>query len=213
MYGANHFTAVYFFFCVPGFFSTYEWDTHYGFFEGCQMAVWGIIGFPGAILGLILRSAKDSPKYTILSSQPSSTHTSAPVSLPKEQEDQKNDQRIAYYKQSKLMPTTIKFLTQHGTPNKIVIRLNSIESYYTGGVDRFDFITHGISDFKMPDIYGRKGNTSESYYFACAINELLNNRFSVTERNNVVTFRHNDGELEVGLKLEYVELTRALQQF
>ena len=135
-----------------------------------------------------------------------------PVTLKYTQEEHKA-QRIVYYKQSNLMTPIIKFLTQHGTPNKVIIRLNSIESYYTGGVDRFDFITHGIADFEMPAIFDRKVNTSESFYFACAINELLNSPFDVCENNTVVSFRHSDGELVVGNRLEYVKMTRTLQHF
>ena len=144
-----------------------------------------------------------NPTPTPKQENPVTTHT----------QEELKAQRVAYYKQSNLMPPIMKFITQHGIPNKVIISLNSIESYYTGGIDRFDFITHGIANFIKPDLYNRKADTSESYYFACAINELLNSPFTVHENNTVVTFRRNDGDLDVGLNFQYVEMTRPLQQF
>lgn len=161
--------------------------------------------------------------FSFKDSNSSNTYTATTVSTPESKQKQPTTpkytqeeyktQRISYYKQSKQMPRIINFLTQHGTPNKVIIKLDSIESYYTDGVDRFVFLAHGISDLHCNDTLDREANTSEPYYLACAINESFNFGFTVREINKFMRFERNDGSVAFPLLFQHVELTRPSQSF
>lgn len=125
----------------------------------------------------------------------------------RQQEIQAIKDRIAYYKQSDLTQELLKFLKQFGTPYEITINHESIEVIYNGGSSTYDFKTHGIHCFSVVISRCNKPNTSEIYMLGCALNELMDNLFTVSENGS---FDGADKDLYIASN---VRMTRPLREF
>lgn len=184
--------------CVPAFFFTYEKNGPIDIFEGCQVAICVILGFPGAILGFLIRGNIDARNQAQYEESERQRRIAA------HEQAQKTallrTKRIGYYAKSSLLPEVIKFVTRHGTPYDIFVNTSGIS------VSRLNGHDHNIGIYKYTYVFVENGienladNNVEVYALGHAINNALGNHFTIIEC-------HNDG------KVSAVTLERPLQRF
>lgn len=173
--------------CVPAFFFAYEGEKGsdcIGFFERCEFTIITLLGFPGAILGSIVRESKEAKRKAEI--EAINREQIKRMAEYNSIENQKRRQaalneRIKKYSESHLLPDIIKFLSQHGVPYRIYIQFHCISATRLGGDDTYYFYKHGIQDIPRTEIGGIGTNSSELYALGCAINKAFGNRFTVKE--------------------------------
>lgn len=170
-----------FIFCVPAFFFAYEGDPYANGLEKCGMMIMTILGFPGAIVGSIVKADKEEKREAKAETFKKQVEAEARTSEKQIRRQAALNERIKRYSESPLFPDIIKYLSQHGVPYSIYIHHNCIFASRLDGDDTYYFHQHGIQDIPRTDIGGIGTNDSELYALGCAINQAFGNRFTVQE--------------------------------
>lgn len=160
--------------CVPAFFFVYEKHTQVGCIEGCEAAICVILGFPGAILGYLVRAHKDA----VWQNQAEKNLRQREIAADEwaRKLAQLRTDRVDYYTKSPLLPEIIKFVTKHGIPYSIHVQKDRILVNRLNGHDYYNFSEHGIDNIS--------GNQVESYALGQAINLALGNQFTLREHRH-----------------------------
>lgn len=193
-----------FLFCLPGYFCGREAFNKYSSGPGCSFAIVALIGFPGLILGLLIRI----PELIKMHKQEKEQEQREIMAELKEQEEKQarerakeqerknriieNEKKLQTFRTSPETEKLVNYIKSYSQlPYKIQIFEDRVSFYYENGSASYDFLTNGLKNLSIrlsflgtEQEFAATKKQSEGYLLALAINEKFDNAYSVYENWN-----------------------------
>ena len=206
--------GIYMIFLIPAFMFTWEGSVFEGI--GCYGWVCMFIGFPGAILALIIKGViklinlpeekKAEEERRIRQRQQEEEERKYQEQAAAEQkvyQDSLVEKRNKIYPNSPITAEIVKIITQsRELPYSIELNKTGLTFYYENGTKSYVFRAHGLPNM----------DRNEEEIFANVLNQKLNNRYLISEITKYDSFPHGDGTfggctIHLGTRME-LKVTR-----
>lgn len=203
-------------FCVPSFMIVKEgrYGTC-GFFEFLTQSFFLLLGFPGALLAILLKfivCCRNQNKIKQRKQKQTKAKTQTTSNTQKSQLSYA-EQTIRKFMNGTNMPHILEFIKKDGLPYKIACYGDHIETSGSNSRDVFTFLSNGMNDIPTGSFHTNEPYP-DLYYFAFALNRALGKPFSVRKVFDTEPLRDRDGYIYDYLHtLKYVVLERELKDW
>lgn len=196
------------FFCLPAFMLLWE---SAGFFEmGCYGWLCIIVGFPGALLALLIKTVFVLPKeqkaqrerWLLEQERLNEQRNREELERNKQAQYQRDleEKRNRIYPNSPITMEIVGIMSQNSRlPYAVDINYEGLTFYFENSTLRYIFRAHGLSNM----------DENEQQVFAEVLNQRLQRRYAIRKMTKLHSFNYSNGELGaitvyLGVKMELI---------
>ena len=183
---------------IPAFMFTWEGSVFEGI--GCYGWFCMLVGFPGAILALLIKGVIKLFKLPgeLKAEEERQRRAQQQAIEQRKREEQEAHNKRKYQnalieKRDKIYPNSpvtkeiVGIITQgNELPHSIELNSMGLTFYFENSTKSYVYRSHGLPDMDQ----------NEEKIFANVLNQKLNNRYTITEMTKYHSFKHSDGTLD-----------------